>query len=134
MYITLRSKILKIKNLRVVADIATNTILNAKISEVEYETPNITNLATNASLNGKINKAKNKIVSITNLATTNTAPTAVENKISDHSKYIFTPEVNKLTVENFNAILKQANLATKDNNNNKKKTDCDGKQTKKKIK
>ena len=121
MYITLRSKILKIKNLRVVADIATNTTLNAKISEVENEIPNITNLATNASLNGKINKAKNKIVSITNLATTNTAPTAVENKIPDHSKYIFTPEVNKLTVENFNAILKQANLATKDNNNNNKK-------------
>ena len=118
MYITLRSKISKIKNLRIVANVATNTTLNAKIREVENEIPNITNLATNASLNVKINKAKKKLVSITNLATT-TASTAVENKIADHSKYIFTSEVNKLTAESFNARLKQANLATKDN---KKKT------------
>ena len=51
---------------------------------------------------------------ITNLATAN-ACTAVENKIPHHSKYITTPEFNKLTVENFAARLKQANLATKGN-------------------
>ena len=33
----------------------------------------------------------------------------------DHSKYITTPEFNKLTAENFRARLKQANLATKGN-------------------
>ena len=33
----------------------------------------------------------------------------------DHSKYITTPEFNKLTAENFSARLKQANLATKGN-------------------
>ena len=37
--------------------------------------------------------------SITNLATTTTALTAVENKIPDHSKYITTPEFNKLIPE-----------------------------------
>ena len=53
------------------------------------------------------------IPSITNLATTTTAVTAVENKIPDHTKYITTPEFNKLMAENFTARLKQANLATK---------------------
>ena len=52
--------------------------------------------------------------SITNLAT-NTALTAVENKIPDHSKYITTLEFKKLTAENFTARLKQENLATKGN-------------------
>ena len=37
----------------------------------------------------------------------------VENKIPNHDKYITTPEFNNLTVENFPAILKQANLVTK---------------------
>ena len=75
----------------------------------------ITNLATNTTLNAKINEVKNEIPSITNLATT-TALTAFENKIPDHSKYITTPEFNKLTAENFTARLKQANLTTKSDN------------------
>ena len=53
------------------------------------------------------------IPSITNLATTTTAVTAVENKIPDHTKYITTPEFNKLMAENVTSRLKQANLATK---------------------
>ena len=68
---------------------------------------------------------KNKIPNITNLAFT-TALTYVENKIPDHSKYITTPEFNKLTAENFTARLKQANLATiVDIDNFVKKTDFD---------
>ena len=64
---------------------------------------------------------------ITNLATL-TALTAVENKISDHSKYITTPEFNKLTAENFAARLSQSNLASKnDIANFVKKTDFDNK-------
>ena len=47
----------------------------------------------------KINEGKNEIPSITNLAITTTAFTAVENKIPDHSKYMTTPEFDKLTVE-----------------------------------
>ena len=39
----------------------------------------------------------------------------IEKKITEHShdKYITTPEVNKLTAENFAARLAQANLVTK---------------------
>ena len=59
-----------------------------------------------------MNEVKNKIPNITNLATT-TVLTAVENEIPDHSKYIATLELNKLTVENFTARLPKANLASK---------------------
>ena len=44
-----------------------------------------------------MNEIKNKLPNITNLATT-TAYAAVENKIPGHSKYITTPEFNKLTL------------------------------------
>ena len=59
-----------------------------------------------------MNEIKNKIANITNLVT-NTALTVVENKISGHSKYITTPEFNKLAAENFTARLKQAYLTNK---------------------
>ena len=39
-----------------IANLATNTTLNAKINEVKNEIPSITNLATNVSLNAKINE------------------------------------------------------------------------------
>ena len=113
-------------------------VYNAKIKNIEDEIPDITNLATNASLNTIINEVKGEIPSITNLATT-AALTAVENKIPnvsnlikktdyntkiseienkiatdhDHDKHITTQEFNKLTLENFTARLKQANLASK---------------------
>ena len=49
----------------------------------------------------------------------------------DHDKYITTPEFNKLTAENFAAILAQANLATKsDVANFVDKIDFDDKQKK----
>ena len=51
----------------------------------------------------------------------NTKISEVENKIPNHDKYITTSEFNKLTAENFTAILKQANLVTK--------TDFDKKRT-----
>ena len=106
----------KIKNISYIipdiVNLATNTSFNAKINEVKNEIPSITNLATTSALNAKMNEAKNKIQSIINLATT-TVLTAVENKIADHSKYITTPEFNKLTAEHFAARLAQANLASK---------------------
>ena len=48
----------------------------------------------------------------TNLAAT-TVLTAVENKIPDHSKYITTPEFNKLTAEYFPVRLAQVIQQTK---------------------
>ena len=49
----------------------------------------------------------------------NTKISEVENKIPNHDKYITTPEFNKLTAENFTARLKQANLVTKTDFDNK---------------
>ena len=43
----------------------------------------------------------------------------VENKIPDHAKYITTQEFNKLTAENFAVRLKQANLVSKTDFDNK---------------
>ena len=43
----------------------------------------------------------------------NTNISEVENKIPNHGKYITTPEFNKLTAENIAVTLKQANLVTK---------------------
>ena len=43
----------------------------------------------------------------------------VENKISNNSKYVTTHEFNKLTGENFAAILKQAGLVNKTDFDNK---------------
>ena len=49
----------------------------------------------------------------------NTKIGEVENKVPDHSKYITTKKFNKLTAENFAAILKQANLVSKTDFDNK---------------
>ena len=43
----------------------------------------------------------------------NTKIDEIEKKIPDHSKYITTPEFNKLTAENLSERLKEAKLATK---------------------
>ena len=43
----------------------------------------------------------------------------VESKIPNHDKYITTPEFNKFTAENFTTRLKQANLVTKTDFDNK---------------
>ena len=83
-------------------DFAIKDVFNATIKDIEDEIPNITKLATNTAL------------------------TVVEDKIPDQSKYITTPEFNKLTAENFTARLKQANLTTKsDIASFVKKTDFD---------
>ena len=62
--------------------------------------------------------AENKIASVTNLVKNtdyNTKINKIEKKITDnnHDKYIITSEFDKLTSENFDARLKQANLASK---------------------
>ena len=49
----------------------------------------------------------------------NTKISEVENKIPNHDKYITTPELNKLTADNFAARLKQDNLGNKTDFDNK---------------
>ena len=110
MYIMLRSKILKIKYLIL---LATKSALNTKINEVKGETASINNLATTTALTA----VENKIPDFSNLVNKtdhNTRINEIEKKITDHNhdKYITTPESNKLTAENFAARLAQANLVT----------------------
>ena len=50
-----------------IANLATNTSLNAKMNEVKGEIPNITNLATSTGLTA----VENKIPSVGNLVKTN---------------------------------------------------------------
>ena len=80
----------------------TTNVLNPNISETENKIPNTRNLVTTDALNPKVSEA--------------------ENKISNRDKYIITLEFKKLTAEHFTARLKQANLLTKTNFDNKLKS------------
>ena len=104
-------------NLSKLSDVVKNDFIkrdvyNAKIKNIEDKIPEFTNLTNNTTFDVIINDVKNKIPSITNLSATADLA-AVENKIPDHSKYITTPEFNKLTAENFAVRLAQANFASK---------------------
>ena len=71
-----------------ITNLATNTTLNAKISEAKEEIPNIDNLATTAAIKAKINEVKNKIPNITNFSTTTALTAVVENKIPNVSNLV----------------------------------------------
>ena len=79
--------------------LVSTTVLNTKISEVENKIPEASGLVTTTVFNTKIGE--------------------VENKIPDHAEYITTPEFNKWTAENFTARLKQADLVSKSDFDNK---------------
>ena len=66
----------------------TTIVLNTKISEVENKIPDTSSLVTTTVLNTKIGEIENKVP-------------------------ITTPDLNKLTTENFAARLKEANLVSK---------------------
>ena len=73
-------------------------------------------------MNTKIGKTENKITNATNLVTKtvlNTKLREVQNKIPYHAKYITTQEFNKVTAENFAARLKQGDLVSKADFDNK---------------
>ena len=77
----------------------TTTALNTKISEVEIKIPNTSNLVTTAVPNTKIGE--------------------VEDNILDHVKYVNTAEFKTLMAENFPVSLKQADLMSKTDFDNK---------------
>ena len=77
----------------------TTTVVNTKINDVENQIPDAISLVSTIVLNTKIEE--------------------VENKIPYHPKYITTQEFNKLNAENFAARLKQANLVSKTDFDNK---------------
>ena len=87
---------------------------NAKVSEVENKIPSISGLATNAALAAVENKIPD-VSSLVKKTDYNTKVSEIEKKLTDqnHDKYITSPEFNKLTAKNFAARLKQANLVTK---------------------
>ena len=67
-------------------------------------------------LNTKINEVENSILNTNSLVTTtvlNTKIIEVENEIHNQNKYFTTPKFHKLTAGNFTARLKQGNLVTK---------------------
>ena len=72
-------------------------------------------------MNTKISEVENKLSAASSLITITVLNTngKIENKIPDHTRYITTQEFNKLTAENFAAILKQANLVSKTDFDNK---------------
>ena len=79
--------------------LVTTSVLNTKTSEVENEISDTSSLVTTTALNTKFSE--------------------VENEIPDYVKYITIQEFDKLTAENFTARLKQANLVSKTDFDNK---------------
>ena len=74
---------------------------------------------TTTVLNTKISEVENKILYTSSLVSTNvlnTKMSEIENKVPDNSKYITSQELNKLS---FGARLKQADLVSKTDFDNK---------------
>ena len=90
------------------------TDFNSKITEVENKIPNICNLATNSALTAVENRIPN-VSSLVKKVDYNTKIREIDGKRYNHNheKYITTPELNKVTTENFKARLKQTYLVTK---------------------
>ena len=87
---------------------------NSEITVVEGKIPSISGLATSSALTA----VENKIPNVSNLVKKtnyNTKISETEGKINNHNhdKYITTSEFNRLTAQNFQARLKQANIITK---------------------
>ena len=88
--------------------------LNVKVSEIEGEIPSITGLATNSALTAVENKIPD-VSSLVEKTDYDAKILNIEKKVTDHDhdKYITTSEFNKLTTENFKVRLVQGNLVTK---------------------
>ena len=67
-------------------DVVKNNVYNAKIKNIEYKIPGITNLAFKTTLNAKIKELKDEISTSTNLAN-RTAVNALQNKIPNVSNF-----------------------------------------------
>ena len=90
------------------------TDFNAKITEVEGKIPSISGLATNSALTAVENKVPN-VSGLVKKTNYNTSVSEIEGKINNHNhdKYITTSEFNRLTAQNFQLRLNQANVITK---------------------
>ena len=95
---------------------------------MEGKIPSITCLTTNSALTAVENKIPD-VSSLVNKTYYNTKISEIEDKVNDHNhdKYITTPEFNILAARVFNARLAQADLITKINFDAKlkKKKNCE---------
>ena len=96
-----------------ISDLVKETDFNAQITE-EGEIPSITGLATNSALTA----IKNKIPDVSSLVQKtdyNTKISEIENKVNNHNydKYITTPEFNTMAASVLNSRLSLANVITK---------------------
>ena len=89
------------------------TDYNVKITGTERKIPSITGLATTSVLTAVKNKIPN-INSLVKKTDNDTNITEIEKKLTDydHEKYVTTPELNTLGADVFNARLKQVDLLT----------------------
>ena len=101
---TIENKIPSVNNL------VTKTDFNTKVTETEGTIPDTTNIANKTALTA----VESKIPSASNLVKKSKI-IEIEIKINDHShdEYITTQELNDLTAKHFTARLKQADLVTK---------------------
>ena len=90
------------------------------ISEIESKIPSFSGLATNSALTAVENKIPDT-GSLVKKPDYDTKISELEKKVTDHDhdKYITSFEFNKLTAENLAARLAQANLITKTDFHNK---------------
>ena len=94
-----------------------------KLTKLENKIPDISGLATKSALTAVGNKIPD-VSSLVKKTDYNTKITEFENKISDHNhdRYITTSKFNTLTAEDFAARLKQANLITRTDFDDKPKS------------
>ena len=82
------------------------TDFNAKVSEIEDKIPSISGLATNSALTAVENKIPD-VSSLVKRTDYNTKNSEIENKVNDHNhdKYITTPGFKTLAADVFKAKL-----------------------------
>ena len=98
-----------------VSDLVQKTDFNAKVAEIEGKIPSISGLATNSALTAVDNKIPDNS-SLVEKTDYNTKISDIEKEIIDHNhdKYITTPEFNTMAADIFNARLAaQADLIRK---------------------
>ena len=93
-----------------------NLVKKAKHTKLENKIPNVSSLVTKTAFTAVENKITD-VSSLVKKTNYNTKITEIEKKVTDHNhdKCITTPESNKFAREVFNERLKQANLVTKKN-------------------
>ena len=90
------------------------TDFSTKVTEIEGKIPSIGGLATNSALTAVENKIPD-VISLVKKTEHSTRISEIEGKINNHKhgKYITTPKFNTMAASIFNARLAQANLITK---------------------